>query len=87
MFYFHKFHINLVMIGASTPGINTTATMFVNKSGNINKARPTQALKQLVQLNGLKFNFHLICSWCTSTKNKAKLIAANIVSIIFLIVF
>ena len=75
------------MIGASTPGINTTATMFVNKSGNINKAIPIQALKQLVQLNGLKFKFHLICSWCISTKNKAKLIAANIVSIIFLIVF
>ena len=75
------------MIGASTPGMNTTVTMFVNKSGNINKARPTQALKQLVQLNGLKFNFHFICSWCTSTKNKAKLIAANIVTIIFLIVF
>ena len=75
------------MIGASTPGINTTATMFVKMSGNKNNPNPTQALKQLVQLNGLKFNFHLICNWCISTKNKEKLIAANIVSIIFVIVF
>jgi hypothetical protein len=48
------------MIGASTPGINTTATMFVKMSGNINSPNPTQALKQLVQLNGLKFNFNFI---------------------------
>ena len=48
------------MIGASTPGINTTAIIFVKMSGNINKPNPTQALKQLVQLNGLKFNFHFI---------------------------
>ena len=37
MFYFHKFHIILVMIGASTPGINTTAKMFVTISGNKNR--------------------------------------------------
>ena len=75
------------MIGATAPGINTTAIIFVKMLGNINKHNPTQALKQLVQLNGLKFNFHFIWNWCISTKNKAKLIAANIVSIIFVIVF
>ena len=75
------------MIGASTPGINTTAKMFVTISGNKNKASPTQALKQLVQLNGLKSKYHFLWNWCISTKNKAKLIAAKIVSIIFLIVF
>ena len=60
MFYFHKFHINLVMIGASTPGINTTATMFVKMSGKMYKPNPNQALKQLVQLNGLKSNFNFL---------------------------
>ena len=75
------------MIGASTPGINTTAKMFVTISGNKNKASPTQALKQLVQLNGLKSKYHFLWNWCISTKNKAKLIAAKIVSIIFVIVF
>ena len=73
------------MIGASTPGINTTAKMFVTISGNINKARPTQALKQLVQLNGLKSKDHFLWNWCISTKNIAKHIAAII--IIFVIVF
>lgn len=73
------------MIGASTPGINTTAKMFVTISGSINKASPTQALKQLVQLKGLKSKYHFLWNWCISTKNKAKLIVANI--IIFVIVF
>jgi hypothetical protein len=73
------------MIGASTPGTNITAAMLVKISGKMYKINPTQAPKQLVQLNGLKFNFHLICSWCISTKNKAKLIAAKI--IISVIVF
>ena len=72
------------MIGASTPGINTTAKMFVTISGNKNKASPTQALKQLVQLNGLKSKYHFLWNWCISTKNNAKLIAANIVIIIFI---
>jgi hypothetical protein len=73
------------MIGASTPGINTTAKMFVTISGNINKASPTQALKQLVQLKGLKSNFNFLWNWCISTKNIAKHIAAII--IIFVVVF
>ena len=73
------------MIGASTPGINTTAIIFVKMSGNMNSPKPTQALKQLVQLNGLKSNFHFLWNWCISTKNIAKHIAAMI--IIFVIVF
>jgi hypothetical protein len=82
MFYFHKFHIILDSKGASTPGINTNAITSVHTSGSKYKAKPVQAAKQLVQLKGLKSNFNFLWNWCISTKNIAKHIAANIVSII-----
>ncbi len=56
--------------------------MFVNISGKKYNTKPAQADKQLVQLKGLKSNFHFKWNWCISTKNKAKHIAANIVIII-----
>jgi hypothetical protein len=82
MFYFHKLHIIFESKGAATPGINTNAITSVHIAGSKYKTKPAQAAKQLVQLKGLKSNFHFLWNWCISTKNKAKHIAANIVSII-----
>jgi hypothetical protein len=58
--YFHKFHISLESKGAATPGINTNAIMSVHIAGSKYKANPLQAAKQLVQLKGLKSNFHFL---------------------------
>jgi glucose uptake protein GlcU len=85
VFYFHKFHIIFESKGANTPGINTNAITSVHIAGSKYKAKPVQAAKQLVQLKGLKSNFHFLWNWCTSTKNIAKHIAAII--IICVIVF
>jgi hypothetical protein len=79
MIYFHKFHISLESKGAAAPGINTNAITSVHIAGSKNKAKPLQAAKQLVQLKGLKSNFHFLCNWCISTKNIAKHIAAIII--------
>jgi hypothetical protein len=59
--------------------------MSVNIAGSKYKDKPVQAAKQLVQLKGLKSNFHFLWNWCISTKKIAKHIAAII--IIFVIVF
>ena len=79
MFYFHKFHIILDSKGASTPGINTNANTSVHIVGSKYKTKPVQAAKQLVQLKGLKSNFHFLWNWCISTKNIAKHTAAIII--------
>jgi hypothetical protein len=60
VFYFHKFHISLESKGAATPGINTNAITSVHIAGKKYKAKPVQAAKQLVQLKGLKSNFHFL---------------------------
>jgi hypothetical protein len=60
VFYFHKFHISFESKGAATPGINTNAIMLVQIVGSKYKANPLQAAKQLVQLKGLKSNFHFL---------------------------
>jgi hypothetical protein len=60
MFYFHKFHIIFESIGATAPGINTNAITSVHIAGSKYKAKPVQAAKQLVQLKGLKSNFHFL---------------------------
>jgi hypothetical protein len=85
VFYFHKFHISFESKGANTPGINTNAITSVHIAGNKYKVKPVQAAKQLVQLKGLKSNFHFLWNWCISTKKIAKHIAAII--IICVIVF
>jgi hypothetical protein len=77
--YFHKFHISFESKGANTPGTNTNAIMSVHIVGSKYKANPLQAAKQLVQLKGLKSNFHFLWNWCISTKNIAKHIAAIII--------
>jgi hypothetical protein len=83
--YFHKFHISFEIKGANTPGIKTNAIMSVHIAGSKYKAKPVQAAKQLVQLNGLKSKYHFLWNWCISTKKIAKHIAAII--IICVIVF
>jgi hypothetical protein len=60
MIYFHKFHIIFEIIGATAPGINTNAITSVHIAGSKYKAKPVQAAKQLVQLKGLKSNFHFL---------------------------
>jgi hypothetical protein len=60
VFYFHKFHIIFESKGAATPGINTNEIMSVHIAGSKYKAKPLQAAKQLVQLKGLKSNFHFL---------------------------
>jgi hypothetical protein len=50
----------LLNTGANTPGINTKATMLVHTSGSKYNINPVQAAKQLVQLKGLKSNFHFL---------------------------
>jgi hypothetical protein len=60
VFYFHKFHISLESKGATAPGINTNAITLVHIAGRKYKANPVQAAKQLVQLKGLKSNFHFL---------------------------
>jgi hypothetical protein len=60
VFYFHKFHISFESKGAATPGINTNAIMSVQIAGSTYKPNPIQAAKQLVQLKGLKSNFHFL---------------------------
>jgi hypothetical protein len=60
VFYFHKFHITLDKIGANNPGKKTYIIISVHIVGSKYKANPVQAAKQLVQLNGLKSNFHFL---------------------------